>query len=124
VTREPGLVHQFGEFRLDAGSRRLWRGQQKVLLGQKATDALVRLLERPGEVVGKDELIRLLWPDTVVEENNLNQQISALVTGARALTWQTIAISTERMQRGSRNWNRKTRTCGNRPKSSVSSPSG
>ena len=49
-----------------------------MLLGQKATDALVRLIERPGEVVGKDELIRLLWPDTVVEENNLNQQISAL----------------------------------------------
>lgn len=47
-------------------------------LGQKASEALVELLERAGELVGKDELIGVLWPDTVVEENNLNQQISAL----------------------------------------------
>lgn len=75
---EPGSVHRFGDFRLDAPSRRLWRGDHQVPLGQKAADALVLLLQRPGELVGKNELIGFLWPDTVVEENNLNQQISAL----------------------------------------------
>ncbi len=77
MTRETRF-HEFGEFRFDATNRRLWRGNQRVPLGQKAADALLRLLERPGELVKKDELIVLLWPDTVVEENNLNQQISAL----------------------------------------------
>lgn len=74
----PRASYEFGEFRLETASRRLWHGDRHVPLGQKATEALVELLERAGEIVEKDELIGLLWPDTVVEENNLNQQISAL----------------------------------------------
>jgi DNA-binding winged helix-turn-helix (wHTH) protein/TolB-like protein/tetratricopeptide (TPR) repeat protein len=78
LTSATGPTYNFGAFRLDASSRRLWRGDQPVPLGQKATDALVRLLHRPGEIVEKGELIGLLWPDTIVDENNLSQQISAL----------------------------------------------
>lgn len=78
MIRGPRASYEFGEFRLDTVTRRLWRGDRYVPLGQKATEALVELLERAGELVEKDELIRILWPDTIVEENNLNQQISAL----------------------------------------------
>lgn len=74
----PRASYEFGEFRLETATRRLWRGDRHVTLGQKATEALVELLERAGEIVEKDELVRTLWPDTVVEDNNLNQQISAL----------------------------------------------
>jgi DNA-binding winged helix-turn-helix (wHTH) protein len=42
-----------------------------VALTARATDLLIVLIERRGQVVEKDELLQLLWPDTVVEENNL-----------------------------------------------------
>lgn len=47
-------------------------------LASKAFDTLAYLVERAGIVVDKDELMRVVWPDTVVEENNLNQNISLL----------------------------------------------
>src|SRR5215831_54492 len=72
-------VYGFGEFCLDAGKRLLlacdWA---PVSLTPKAYDALVYLVEHAGAVVHKDELMRALWPDTAVEENNLTQNISLL----------------------------------------------
>ncbi len=44
----------------------------------KAFDVLLALVERPGEVVDKDQLLRRIWPDTVVEEKNLTVQIATL----------------------------------------------
>ena len=38
----------------------------------------IYLVEHPGELVGKGELLEAVWPDTVVEENNLNQSIAAI----------------------------------------------
>ena len=52
-----------------------WR---RVSLTAKAFDTLVYLVEHEGIVLHKDELMRALWPDTAVEENNLNQNISIL----------------------------------------------
>jgi|SRR5256714_2053377 len=72
-------VYEFGEFRLDAGKRLLLRGGGEVVpLTPKVFDTLLYLVERGGVVVDKDELMRVIWPDTVVEENNLNQNVSAL----------------------------------------------
>lgn len=70
---------EFGSFQLDIG-RRLLLGADglPVSLTPKAFDTLVHLIEHRGKVVTKDELISAIWPDTVVEENNLNQNISAL----------------------------------------------
>ena len=49
-----------------------------VALGARAFDVLQALIERRGRLVTKDELLDLVWPGLVVEENNLQQQVSAL----------------------------------------------
>ncbi len=72
-------VYEFGEFRLDRGKRVLMRGDgAPVPLASKTFDTLSYLVEHAGTVLGKDELMRAIWPDTAVEENNLNQNISLL----------------------------------------------
>jgi serine/threonine-protein kinase len=47
-------------------------------LTPKAFDLLVQLIERPGQLVGKQELMTALWPETFVEEANLTYTMSAL----------------------------------------------
>jgi DNA-binding winged helix-turn-helix (wHTH) protein len=68
----------FGPFRLLPERRLLLEGDRPVRLGSRALDILVALVENPGEVVGKNELIARVWPNTIVEESNLKFQISAL----------------------------------------------
>src|SRR5271169_1731424 len=68
----------FGPFRLLAGQRLLLDGEKHVRLGGRAFDILTLLLERAGEIVGKEELITRAWSQTFVEESNLKIQISAL----------------------------------------------
>jgi TolB-like protein/DNA-binding winged helix-turn-helix (wHTH) protein/Tfp pilus assembly protein PilF len=76
ATRE---TYEFGDFRLDPARRRLERKDgETVALNAKAFDALVLLVEHAGKPVPRKALIDALWPDTVVEENNLTQAISAL----------------------------------------------
>src|SRR5215467_8286557 len=72
-----GLV-EFGPFRIDLDQRLLWRGQQQIPLSRKAFELLSILVNRSGEVVSKDELMTLLWPDTFVEESNLSQHVFQL----------------------------------------------
>ena len=71
-------VYEFGPFRVDAVRRRLWRHDEPVPLSSRAFDTLLALVHRAGRVVEKDELMRLVWPDTFVVDDNLTQQISAL----------------------------------------------
>ena len=69
---------EFGRFRL-LPHRREFRGDGVAIeLGSRAFDILVALIEARGGLVTKDELLSRVWPDTVVEENNLVVQISAL----------------------------------------------
>ncbi len=68
----------FGPFRLLPRQRLLLEGDKPVRLGSRALDILMALVERAGELVGKDELMARVWPDTFVEEGNLKFQISAL----------------------------------------------
>lgn len=72
-------IYEFGDFRLDA-SRRLLTGRdgRVVPLTPKPFDTLLYLVQHSGTVLDKDELMGAVWPDTVVEENNLSQSISAL----------------------------------------------
>src|SRR6201989_2404818 len=67
-----------GPYRLVAAQRLLLEGDQPVRLGSRAFDILPALVERAGEVVGKDELIARAWPATFVDEANLKIQVSAL----------------------------------------------
>ena len=72
-------VYAFGNFRLYAAKRLLTVGDGKaVSLTPKAYDTLAFLVEHAGTVISKDELMRAIWPDTAVEENNLTQNISLL----------------------------------------------
>lgn len=68
---------EFAPFRLDVGGRLLYRGSDVVSLAPKAVETLIALVERRGRVVTKDELMKLVWADAWVEENNLTQAISA-----------------------------------------------
>ena len=68
----------FGPFRLYPGQRLLLEGDKPVRLGSRALDILIALVEHPGEVVGRNELIARVWPSTHVDEGNLKFQISAL----------------------------------------------
>ena len=69
--------YEFGEFRIDATERILLRHGVPVPLPPKVFDTLLALVERNGHIVGKEQLIRTVWPDTFIEENNLSQCISA-----------------------------------------------
>src|ERR1700739_125722 len=73
-----GNVIAFGPFRLHAAQRLLLEGDKPVRLGSRAFDILAVLVERAGEVVGKEELIARAWPQTFVQESNLKLQVSAL----------------------------------------------
>jgi predicted ATPase/DNA-binding winged helix-turn-helix (wHTH) protein len=79
------FVFQDFEVRLD--TRQLLVRGEPARLGARAFDLLVALVERRDRVVGKDELLDLVWPGLVVEENNLQVHISALrrLLGAGAI---------------------------------------
>ena len=71
-------IFEFDDFRVDPGKRLLLRNGQPVPLTPKVFDILLYLVENSGRVIEKDDLTGAIWPDTAVEENNLNQNISTL----------------------------------------------
>jgi len=85
-------AYQFGPFRLDARERRLSRGAEVISLRLKVFDTLLVLVENAGRLVTKQELLDAVWPETTVEENNLNHNVSVLrkALGERATGQQYI----------------------------------
>lgn len=71
-------LYEFGPFRLDCAERLLVRDGEAVPLTGKVFDLLLLLIRRRGHALSKDEIISRLWPDAVVEENNLTVNMSAL----------------------------------------------
>jgi TolB-like protein/DNA-binding winged helix-turn-helix (wHTH) protein/Flp pilus assembly protein TadD len=71
-------LYEFGPFRLDPLKRRLLRDGEPLRVTPKAFDLLLVLVEERGRTVAKDELLERVWAGTIVEENNLNQNITAL----------------------------------------------
>jgi serine/threonine-protein kinase len=72
-------VYRFGDFRVDAAKRLLVRREDKpIALTPKVFDTLLYLVRNNQRVIEKDELMREIWADTIVEENNLNKNISIL----------------------------------------------
>ncbi len=78
MTEPRDHVYAFGPFLLDSRERRLLRDGQPVSLTMKAFDLLEVLAKNDGRLLRKEELLRLVWPDAVVEENNLTVTVSAL----------------------------------------------
>src|SRR5262249_25165055 len=77
---------------LDRQRRELRADGQPVAMGERAFDTLLALVDARGIVLSKDDLMRRIWPDRVVEENNLEAQISALrkVFGADRMLIRTV----------------------------------
>ena len=71
-------AYEFAPYRLEPATRRLLRGDVPVALTPKAFDTLLALIERRDRVVEKGELMKLVWPDSFVEESNLSQTIFVL----------------------------------------------
>src|ERR1700736_6467300 len=69
---------EFGRFSVLPHRRELLAGGRPVELGGRAFDVLMALIEASGAVVSTDALMNRVWPDRIVEENNLHAQISAL----------------------------------------------
>ena len=71
-------AYRFGPFQLDCRERRLSRGCDVIPLRLKVFDTLRVLVENAGRLVTKQELLDTIWPETTVEENNLNHNVSVL----------------------------------------------
>ncbi len=74
----PGQFYDFGPFRLDSRRHVLLKKGAPVALSSKAIHMLVILVQRNGEVIEKDELMKQVWPDQIVEESNLTVNMSSL----------------------------------------------
>lgn len=77
-TPDPQDSISFGLFRLVPARRLLLRSDEPVRLGSRSFDILVALVNRAGRVVSSEELISLVWPKSVVAENNLRVHIAGL----------------------------------------------
>jgi TolB-like protein/DNA-binding winged helix-turn-helix (wHTH) protein len=71
-------LYEFGPFVLDPGERLLRHGAARMELPPRAFDTLLALVENNGHLLEKDALMRTVWGDTVVEENNLSQVVYLL----------------------------------------------
>src|SRR5262249_50981798 len=65
-------------FRLETGQRLLLRHEERIPLTPKAFETLLALVEHSGRLVQKDDLIKQVWPDAIVEEANLARNIWAI----------------------------------------------
>jgi len=70
--------YEFGPFQIDKVNHVLMRDGERPPLKPKVFDTLLLLVENRGRVLDKDELLSRLWPDTVVEESNLSQNVYLL----------------------------------------------
>jgi DNA-binding winged helix-turn-helix (wHTH) protein/TolB-like protein len=78
MSPQPQPIYEFGPFRLDTVKRVLLREGEPVPLTSKVFDTLLVLVQHDGQLLTKDELMQMLWPDSIVEESNLTQNISVL----------------------------------------------
>jgi predicted ATPase/DNA-binding winged helix-turn-helix (wHTH) protein len=78
VREEAHELLSFGKFRVNARERWIERAGSRLELGNKAFDVLLVLIERPGEVVPKNDLLDRVWHDVLVDDVSLRVQIAAL----------------------------------------------
>src|SRR5438445_13269295 len=71
-------VLEFERFRFYPSDRLLERGGKRIRLTSRLMDLLILLLDHHGELVTKETILQTLWPNRVVEENNMNQAVSSL----------------------------------------------
>lgn len=86
--------YEFGEFRLDAHKRVLLKNGELIHLTSKVFEVLLVLIQNSGRVLDKDELMKQVWEDTIVEEANLKNSISTLRKALGEERGQSIYIQT------------------------------
>src|SRR4029077_16426646 len=75
----PANLYEFGDFQLDAAKRRLRRlDGTPIPLTPRVFDTLLYMVEHHDSVLDKERIMEAVWPDSIVEENNLAQAISKL----------------------------------------------
>src|SRR6266498_3958577 len=75
----PANLYEFGDFQLDPAKRRLQRlDGTPVPLTPRVFDTLLFMVEHHDSVLDKERIMAVVWPDSIVEENNLAQAISKL----------------------------------------------
>ncbi|HYP08732.1 MAG TPA: winged helix-turn-helix domain-containing protein, partial [Bryobacteraceae bacterium] len=72
------VVFAFGPWRLDPVAKVLFRDGEPVHMTRKAVETLLVLVENPGRVLTKEEIMRGVWPDRIVDEANLAQNIAVV----------------------------------------------
>ena len=78
MSRQVRHVYEFGPFRLDPEKPCLWRDGELVSLTPKAVETLLVLVQQNGRLVEREQLMSAIWPDTFVEDGNLNFNVSVL----------------------------------------------
>jgi TolB-like protein/DNA-binding winged helix-turn-helix (wHTH) protein/tetratricopeptide (TPR) repeat protein len=78
MDRQTKYFYDFGPFRFESEQRVLLRDGQPVPLPPKVAETLLLLVQDPGQLIDKDDLIKGVWRDTFVEEGNLNKNIFML----------------------------------------------
>jgi DNA-binding winged helix-turn-helix (wHTH) protein len=73
-----GPVYEFGQFWVNVAERQLLRNGEPVHLTPKVFDLLVTLVENSGRLLAKEELLAKVWPNSYVEEGNINRTVSTL----------------------------------------------
>ena len=119
-----GNIYEFDEFRVDAAKRLLLKDDDETIpLMPKAFDTLLYLVQNHGKVIEKDELMREIWTDTIVEENNLTQNISSCAAFSAKSPAKTalsppfrakdinLSPKSEKLRKLKRERNRESKTC-------------
>src|SRR5262245_7787781 len=75
---EVSVTIEFGRFKVIRHRREVLVDGRPVELGGRAFDTLMALIDARGTVLDKDQLMSVVWPGRIVEENNLPAQIAAL----------------------------------------------
>jgi len=78
MSRQVKHLYEFGPFRLDPDKPCLWRNGEPVSLTPKAVETLLILVQQNGKLVEREHLMNAIWPDTFVEEGNLNFNVSVI----------------------------------------------
>lgn len=78
MSRQTRHLYEFGPFRLDPEKPCLWRDGELVSLTPKAVETLLVLVQQSGKLVEREQLMNAIWPDTFVEDTNLNFNVSVL----------------------------------------------
>jgi len=78
MLRSDNELYEFADFRLDVSERLLMRKGKRVSLSEKAFEILCLLIRHDGRLVTKEKLLAAVWADAMVEENNLDKNISLL----------------------------------------------